>query len=271
MFMSRPDAMAYYAENRPAALAGSAIGTNITSGAIDTKSAWTQLIASTARDAWGILVGFNRGTTSANIRSLLCDIGIGGAGSEIALISNLIGNSPGSSNGGQHNARFFPIFIPAGTRLSARVQANVASFVLDVAIRLIGAPDGAPYMPCAGVETLGTITGSLFAAVTPGANSAYGSWTTIGTTVRAWKGFTALFQTANNAVQTNQNVHAEIGYSSVALATHFAELNNIEVVANHAEQMPCLQPIPAGTIMQIRIKSSIASPQAIPAAIYGLF
>lgn len=271
MFMYRQDAMAYYADNRPATLATTAIGTNITSGAIDTESAWTQLIASTARDAWGILVGFNRGAVNAAVRSILCDIGIGGAGSEIALISNLIGNSGLTTNVGHHNARFFPIFIPAGTRLSARVQTNVASHVLDVAVRLIGAPDGAPYMPCAGVETLGTVTGSLFAAVTPGASGAYGSWTTIGTTVRAWKGFTALFQTANNAVQTNQNVHAEIGYSSVALTTHFAELNNIETIGNYAEQMPCMQPIPAGTIMQVRIKSSVASPQAIPAAIYGLF
>lgn len=271
MFMYRPDAMTYYAENRPATLAATTVGTNITSGAINTESAWTELIASTARDTWGILVAFNRGGTNANIRSVLCDIGIGAAGSEIALISNLIGNSGVNSNVGFHNARFFPLFIPAGTRLSARVQTNAAAHVLDVIVRLIGAPDGAPYMPCAGVETLGTITGSLFAAVTPGASGAFGSWTTIGTTVHEWKGFTALFQTANNATQTNQSVHAEIGYSSVALVTHYASFNTGEVIGNHAEQLPCMQPIPAGTIMQVRIRSSIASPQAIPCAIYGLF
>lgn len=271
MFMSRPEAMSHYAENRPATLGVTTAGTQITSGAIDTESSWTQLIASTARDAWGILVGFNRGAVNAAVRSILCDIGIGGAGSEVALISNLIGNGGVNSNLGFHNARFFPLFIPAGTRISARVQTNVASHVLDVMIRLIGAPDGAPYMPFAGVETIGTITGSLFAAVTPGASGTYGSWTTIGTTVRAWRGFTALFQTVNNAVQTNQVVHAEVGYSSVALATHVASFNTGEAVGQHGEQMPCMQPIPAGTIMQVRIKSSIASPQAIPCAIYGLF
>src|SRR3990172_1948519 len=55
--------------------------------------AWTELIASVAADAVGILITL--GATAAGNTSALVDIAIGAAGSEQLLISNLAGGYSG--------------------------------------------------------------------------------------------------------------------------------------------------------------------------------
>lgn len=99
---------------------GTTTATNLPSNAsANTKGAWTQLIASTAFEAQGFYASF-RGVVAS--QDVLFDIGIGGAGSEQAIISNMAFS--------QQTLRvaagvYIPLNIPKGSRISARAQATL--------------------------------------------------------------------------------------------------------------------------------------------------
>lgn len=95
---------------------------------IHTKGNWAQLIASTARriDAVTIIGRYNSGGT--NDSEGLYDIGLGGAGSEIVLLPNLLfGVRQTAIQAGHWVSALIPIRIPAATRVAVRYQMGAAS------------------------------------------------------------------------------------------------------------------------------------------------
>jgi hypothetical protein len=122
-------------------------GVTVTADAtIHTKGAWAQIIASTARDAYGITVfiAATAGAASSNQRYLV-DIGIGAASSEVVLIPDLMCGNASAFNAASNTgpAMFhFPIYIPAGSRISARGQALVTVKTCRVHAWLHEAPTG---------------------------------------------------------------------------------------------------------------------------------
>lgn len=99
-----------------------------------------ELLASSAFDAFGIVVGLgNVGTAAGTNTRTLVDIMVGGGGSEIVLIPDLMcgqaGESAGASSGPVYY--YFPIYIPAGTRLSARSQSVAGSDTVHVSVALL--------------------------------------------------------------------------------------------------------------------------------------
>ena len=82
-------------------------------GAVNTKSAWTELIASTPFDSFGIVVQGGM----VNIGSF--DIGVGAAGYEQIIISDFYQGFRLSGS----KTMYFPIAIPAGSRIAARYQS----------------------------------------------------------------------------------------------------------------------------------------------------
>src|SRR5215207_4648079 len=271
MFGDRKSRSSYFYNNAEVnSLSTTLHGDAVVTGASNVEGAWVQLIAATASDVYGLVVTINRGASGAASREIIADFGIGAAGSEVPIISNLIGNSPTNSNFGFQNVRFFPIFIPKGTRIACRIQANTA-MTLDVGLVLYGGFDQPPWPVFSGVETLGTITGSGFPGVTPGASGVFGSWTTIGTTTRPWGGFHVAMQGPGATAWTTQMGHCEIGYDSVALTTKPYALSTNEAVHQPHEMMPEMIPIPAGKIMQVRLKNNQGTAQNVPVALYGLY
>jgi hypothetical protein len=92
----------------------------------NTKTAYTQVQASTARDYMGVILYFDHHDTSANITSsnhALIDVAIGASGSEIVLISNLVEIIGYTQSYAMTGNTYFPIAIPAGTRISVRCQS----------------------------------------------------------------------------------------------------------------------------------------------------
>lgn len=132
---------AFTSDNAPAAIS-SEYGTSITcGGSAHTKGAFSagQLIASTAFDACGITVILgNVGTAATTNTRMLVDIGIGGSGSEVVLIPNLLAGQAGAGNSASigPGIYYFPICIPAGSRLSARAQSVTASDTVNVQVHL---------------------------------------------------------------------------------------------------------------------------------------
>lgn len=155
-------------------------GTTLTAHATPhTKvTAFTQIIASTAFDAYGITVQISGvGVASTNTRFLV-DIGIGGSGSEIVLLPDLnAGNAPiwaGTPAGGVYY--HFPIAIPAGSRLSGRAQALVTVDVCTVMIWLHGYPTGPSGWYGSRVTAYGLdAANTRGTSITPGSTSSYGS------------------------------------------------------------------------------------------------
>lgn len=99
---------------------GTAVATNASA---NTKGNWVQIIASTAKKAVAILlIAYLPGASPQNG---LVDIGTGGTGSEVALVSNIAIQS----SDGFHNSAWaqLPIMVPAGTRLNVRWQCSTGS------------------------------------------------------------------------------------------------------------------------------------------------
>lgn len=94
------------------------------SGTPHAKGAWQEVVAATTEDANWVAM-WNATTTGANLAdtSMLLDIGVGAAGSEVVIVPNLpvgyglLGRRPLG----------FPVRIPKGSRVAIRAQSVVAS------------------------------------------------------------------------------------------------------------------------------------------------
>lgn len=97
-------------------------------GALNTKGAWSELIAATTREADGfhVEVRHNGGANGMSI-----DIGIGAAGSEVVLLPDYY-TSIATSKGA-----YVPLRIPTGSRVAARYQRANAGDSVQVACHLI--------------------------------------------------------------------------------------------------------------------------------------
>lgn len=93
--------------------------TAITTSTANTKTAYTQLVASTSRQYEGLLVMLGYSSAAA---WWLFDIAIGAAGSEQVILPNLM-HTPRADYGGI-STMFVPITVPAGVRVAVRAQAS---------------------------------------------------------------------------------------------------------------------------------------------------
>jgi hypothetical protein len=87
------------------------------------KGSWTQLIASTAKDSYGLLIYVENANISSDTGGfrLLIDIGTGASGSETVLIANLLF---GDCTYAFHEKYICFVRIPAGTRIAVRSRGN---------------------------------------------------------------------------------------------------------------------------------------------------
>lgn len=108
-------------------------------GSANTKSAYAELIASTAfRYRW-VNLAFCGDAQSRNTAGInwLVDIAIGGSGSEIDVVSNFHVATAETNDLPSPICVPLPLTVPAGSRLSARVQCSVTTAserLLDVGV-----------------------------------------------------------------------------------------------------------------------------------------
>lgn len=121
------------------AVTASSTGTAPTAGSANVKGSYTELIASTAHDAHGIVINLMR--TSAG-GDYLVDIAIGGAGSEQIIVADLLRSTLGATF--SHQPIFVPIYIPAGSRISARIQSTTGSATFSMIVTLVQGGDVMP-------------------------------------------------------------------------------------------------------------------------------
>lgn len=139
-----------------------------------------QFIASTAFDTtqlriWNVATCANSGQRG----DVVIDIMIGGAGSEVPIGTFVFGGRPA------YSSYTIPIYIPAGTRISGRVAAGVASRSLTWNLEIKGTVDddmGAlPSRWVAYGTTISSGTGAYGTIIAPGATNTFSAWTALTT------------------------------------------------------------------------------------------
>jgi hypothetical protein len=176
-----------------------------------TKGSWTQLIASTSYDAYGIWVGVDGIFYANTATAYLVDIGVGPSGSEQVIVPNLDVWGADSGGPGMNPRTFwFPVYIPAGSRIVARSQSVTANKTCRVMVAL----DGVPWYGLWGlgpVNDYGTnLSASRGTSVTPGTN-AFGSWVQVGTTARDHTFWTVSMDYLSTGTPSSVTTIVEVG------------------------------------------------------------
>ncbi len=161
-------------------------GTTLTGDAVaNTEPATeTELIASTSFDSYWVNILFHTSNTAATVTDGLVNIKVGGAGSEVTVIENLLAGWKTTLVGQDHAQYGFPLRIPQGSRISAtfRCLRTAAPNTVSCLIELIGG-GAAPHWTGTKVESVGALTAtSRGTQVTPGTASE-GTFTNLATNV----------------------------------------------------------------------------------------
>lgn len=257
---------------------GASTGTSITTGTANNKGAWVQLTASCPIDAvWALIFGMCS-TTSGFEQAF--DFGIGGAGSEVAIISNF----QTEANGYAPTAcQLIPVCIPAGTRIAARAQSTAASDTPQAMMILFGSAE-ARQERCGMVDTYGFTSGSsIGTAVDPGGTgNTKGSWAQLSASIaNDIIGLFAQFDDRNQTV-SGSAAFAELldigiggaGSEKVIIPNvSITKIRNTNFVAVSANNLPFVPvKIPAGTRLAARAQSSgtTATTRIVGVTAYGV-
>jgi hypothetical protein len=264
------------------AVTATSLGTTITGSAANNKGSMTQLTASTAFDAVGFtatILGFGATATSG-----LMDIGIGAAGSEIIIASNLLVSSLTAADATV--VYFIPVAIPAGTRIAAKCQTNISSSVTMFVSLILW--DGAftQQEGMAGVDAIGAnLTTSQGTVIDPGAvantKSAYVQLTA--STARDYAGFILGFDFGNNTASSafpawfvdfavggagsEQIILPNVWVNSEAASP--ANIMNMTAYGAHVYWFP----VPSGTRLAARAQcsSATAAQRTLGVMMYGIY
>lgn len=221
------------------------------------KGAWTELDA-VATGADAVLVAAQ--PQDVGRADFLLDIGVGGAGSEVAIVSNLLFTSEGGAAPPYYY--FLPLAITAGQRVAGRYQVTTTTSTgLNVIVyELLGGAVKA--LQAATARTYGADTSdSGGTVVDPGAvANTKGAWTEISASLTA--AFTSCLVILGNRVNpapTAQNVMFDVGLggagSEVAIVSDVYVRRTAQLVINPAS---IWLPVgaSAGQRLAIRMQSS---------------
>lgn len=185
------------------------------SGTAHTKGAYTTMVASTPFEAEMIVLTVSNVAVAATATSMLLDLAIGPAASEVVVVSNLNVAAAGNWNATDTigNRFMIPLRLPAGVRISYRIQALIVSDTAAASIDLYGGSSYPALSGFAACDTYGANTAlSKGVVVTPGASGAEGTWTEVvastGAQIDAL--FLSLGFNANTAINA-RNVVFDIG------------------------------------------------------------
>lgn len=255
-------------------------GTNLTTGAANTKGSYVQLVASTANDTCWCIVTIDNAPAGGT--DLSVDIAVGGAGSEVIVASDLktqnqIGLAPRFS---------FPLTIPAGTRIAARAQSTAATTTVVAQVTLLDAAfhaqQGAPNLDTYGFASGTTLGTQLDPGATANTKGAYAQLTA--STTNDLAGFFVAFDINGQSSGSTGIAEYLVDVSIGAAASEKVILPNIQLIgdrqtiANNAcyilpattDYLPIF--IPAGTRLSARCQCSIntATARLIGITFYGV-
>lgn len=134
--------------------------------AANTKGSYTEVVASAPFTANGMFIEFVAVSLSAQA---LFDVAIGGSGSEVVVIPDLIASGLGGSSVRGAFTVFFPLAVSSGSRIAIRSQDSTGGGQSRVAVTLVAAGDtpGCSTFVAYGADT----ATSLGALIDPGGSA----------------------------------------------------------------------------------------------------
>ena len=249
----------------------------------NTKGSYTQLIAATTYQSYGIMVQLaGLQTTASTNQRCLVDIAIGGAGSEIVLIPDLAcGNTAdmGAVAGGVGGAMyFFPVYIPSGVRVAARSQASTTADIVNVAVRLFQERMGPGQWHGSRVTAYGAdTTNSRGTSHTPGQNTYAAATQLTASTTNPIHYMQLGFDLLSDTTGATSNYLARIGYGAtptyLASELPLQESTTIESVGFVSANFILSQmrfDLPSAQSLHISAMRTAATPEARGFVVYGV-
>jgi hypothetical protein len=224
------------------------------SATIHTKGAWTQVVASTAGAIDLLKVLFNSSTSGAATGSLL-DIGVGAAGSEVVIVSNVGVGSASQRYTANNECSVMLIPVPtiaAGSRIAVRVQSVVVS--KGVGCWVNGYYTG---QPANSVTTYGTNTATSTAT---GLGTA---WTQITAATSAEHRVLSCVVSGSSTAINGLLTTVTVGYgpsgSEVTLGAFPITTNNIEIVSMPVgvELSTLMRGVPSGSRLVAKLGTTV--------------
>lgn len=257
------------ATGRPAAAQGTSITPQTGS-----KGSWTQLIASTTSESYGILICINSNTASTASRNTVVDIGVGPLAAEIVIVPDVLGgNAGGYSIGGSGMWYFFPLKIDAGSRVVARARSTVTT-AFRVFVQLMQRPINPSMIKKAAYVDAFGISGTSGTAVTPGTTTE-SAWVLLGTTTRRcwfWQIGAQIpsGDTAHNAAVIHLDLAEGTSTTVNNIILQDAVFTTATTEAHTASPLTigCEYPVPEGRNIYARAQTS-GTAEAIQIAAYG--
>lgn len=115
--------------------AATTLGTTVDpGGTANTKGAYSQITTATTRDHYGVMFALDRQGHAALAATLLVDLSIGAAASEIVIVPNMLWIAQSSGNPVPSVTPVIPFHIPSGSRVAIRAQSSANT----VTTRLFG-------------------------------------------------------------------------------------------------------------------------------------
>lgn len=284
LLIQPPPYAGFRVSNLPAA-PSAIMGTTITpSTTVNTFGSWAQVLSALAAPLEGLLVCMNSYLGAATIdRSMIFEIGIDPAGgsSYTTIIPSIVaGNISGSLIGlGGGRGFNFPIHIPAGATVAIRAMAaNTSGSTVTAFVQGYGRfSASAAWMVGQYAEAIGAVTASSRGTVFTPSNGSFGSWQSLGTSVRPcfwWQIGTAVADTSITAIY----VHVEIAFGNT---TNKDKLMDFTIGGNTSEHVAdllymnmsphnCFAPLPAGTEFFARGRASGTPDSNYSVALIGI-
>lgn len=156
---------------RAASRTSSYSASSIALGAVaHTKTAWSQLVASTSASVGCIRVVVRSNYNLGNSNTLMLDFGVGAAGSETVIAANIAcGGGANTTYGGI--VIEIPVAIPASTRVAVRAQSARTSWTANYQAVLLANSDIATTP--ASVTVIGTSTSTSAGTAMSGSSGTY--------------------------------------------------------------------------------------------------
>ncbi len=243
-------------------------GTLISLGTSPTEGSWTTVIASTAYDSYGLLLNLNFGFTDSSSVTSIVDIGVGAAGNEAEIVTDIWSTSAGSYLVTEGQWFYFPVFVKAGSRVSMRGK-SITPWTPIMAFIQLKQLAQKPTFTCSKVDYFGSTT------FTSGTITK-GSWSLVGTTSAAFN-----YKTIAVSVGVTNSTLNALGYHcdiAVGNGTNFSiVLQDLLVITTTSEHVTFTGvmdlvsiPVKANTSVYVRAQCN-GTPQNMTAAIMGCY
>lgn len=244
--------------------------TQLTAPVVDNqKGAWLEIVSSLAINAKALLIHFTPSTQTS--RLYLVDFAVGASGSEQIFLNNLFVTIAATATPA---IAHFPISIPAGSRISARYQADTAaSSNVRVAITALstGFFTASPYSR---IVTIGANTATSGGTTISPGNGVKGSYAQL--TASLANDMSALLIAIGNVgfVQTQVAYQMDISVGSSGFETVLIpDLGVVDDNGTDSFQPKIIGPLPinikAGTRIAVRGRTTTAG-TSVGMVLYGL-